>query len=152
MAAGLILAQTVREGPVQPIPFNHKLHLANGLECKTCHEMPDPGEAATIPATAKCMACHTAIKKDSPEIQKLADFHAKKETIPWRRVYRVPDYVYFSHKEHLKSGKATCETCHGDVRQLEVMRKVKETSMAACIDCHKTNSAPVACDYCHATR
>jgi hypothetical protein len=152
LAACATLAQTVREGPVQPIAFSHKLHLSKGLECKTCHEMPEPGEMAQIPATAKCMTCHTSIKKDSPEIQKLADFHAKDEPVPWRRVYRIPDYVYFSHQEHLKSGKATCESCHGAVREMEVMRKVKETNMAACIECHKQNMAPVTCDFCHETR
>jgi hypothetical protein len=44
------------------------------------------------------MACHVEIKKDSEAIQKLADYHKKQEAIPWKRVYRVPEYVVFSHK------------------------------------------------------
>jgi len=114
--------------------------------------MPDPGDKATYPDTAKCMVCHVAIKKDSAAIQKLADYNKKQEPVPWRRVYRVPEYVYFSHKVHLEKAHATCETCHGNVREAEVMRKEIETSMATCMDCHKAKGASVACDFCHEPR
>src|SRR2546426_11267848 len=91
--------------PVQPLPFSHKQHIATGLECKNCHEMPAPGDFATLPATAKCMSCHNEVKKESPAIQKLADYHKNGEAVPWKRVYRIPDYVFFSHKEHLNRAK-----------------------------------------------
>ena len=58
--------------PEQPIPYSHKKHLAMGLKCANCHEMPDPGEMMGIPAATKCMSCHASVKKDSPAIQKLA--------------------------------------------------------------------------------
>ncbi len=138
--------------PVQPLPFSHKLHLSKSLDCKDCHSMPEPGDHATFPATARCMACHVEIKKDSEAIQKLADYHKKQEAIPWKRVYRVPEYVFFSHKVHVTKAKAACETCHGPVRDRDVMRKEKETSMAVCMDCHKASAASVACDYCHEPR
>src|SRR5579864_6379184 len=95
----LATAQTpAPAGPTQPIPFSHKQHISNGLECKDCHTMPDPGDEATLPATAKCMACHVEIKKDSPAIQLLADYHKKGEEVPWKRVYHVPDYVFLATK------------------------------------------------------
>ena len=138
--------------PPQPIPFSHKQHLATGLGCKNCHEMPDPGDFAGLPPTATCLACHTQIKKDSPAIQRLAEYHKEGKPVPWARVYRIPDYVFFSHKEHVTRGKATCESCHGPVRERDVMRKDKDTSMAACMDCHRANNAPLTCDYCHDPR
>jgi hypothetical protein len=138
--------------PVQPLPFSHKTHVSKGLDCKDCHAMPDPGERAGFPATAKCMTCHAAIKKDSEAIQKLADYHKKSEPVPWKRVYRVPDYVFFSHKVHVTAAKLACETCHGAVRDSDVMRKEKETSMAVCVDCHKTRNVSIACDFCHDPR
>jgi hypothetical protein len=154
-AAAASSAQTstyVPPAPVQPLPFSHKLHVAKGLDCKDCHTMPDPGDRATFPATAKCMACHVEIKKESETIQKLADYHKKQENIPWKRVYRVPEYVSFSHQVHVTKAKAACETCHGPVRERDILRKEKETSMAVCVDCHKASGASVACDYCHEQR
>ena len=139
--------------PEQPIPYNHKLHLAQGLECLTCHETAETADHATLPPTATCMRCHAKVKTDSPDVQKLAAFDGKKEDVPWRRVYRLPEYVYFSHKTHLASDKSvTCQTCHGNVREMTVMQKVKDTSMAACVECHKQRSAPVTCDTCHEPR
>jgi hypothetical protein len=155
LAVCVAMAQTstyVPPAPVQPLPFSHKQHVANGLVCKDCHAMPEPGDHATFPATAKCMACHITIKKESVAIQKLAEYHKNHEEIPWKRVYRVPDYVSFSHKVHVTNAKAACETCHGEVRDRDVMRKEKETSMAVCLDCHKTAGASTACDFCHEQR
>jgi len=158
-AAAILLAQApepptpkfIPSPPVQPIPYSHKAHIQAGLECKNCHTMPEPGEFATIPDTAKCMACHTAVKKESPHIQKLAEFHAAGRPVPWRRVYRIPDYVWFSHKEHVAKG-ATCETCHGPVRERDVMRKERDISMAGCMECHRAAQASLACNFCHDQR
>ena len=97
------------KGPEQPLPYSHKMHLSQGLKCKDCHENKDPGEAMGIPATTKCMACHTSIKKESPHIQKLVEMHSGKRPVPWIRVYQIPGYVYFSHRVHTDAG-ADCKT------------------------------------------
>ena len=148
-------AQTITDGPpapFQPLPFSHRTHASKGLGCKDCHAMPDPGEQAGFPSVSKCMACHMTIAKDREAIVKLAEFHKKQEAIPWKRIYRVPDYVVFSHKVHVGKGQVGCETCHGPVQERDVMRKEKPTSMAACIDCHKEEGVSVACDFCHEPR
>src|SRR6266853_1194420 len=80
--------------------------------------------------------CHRALKKDSAAIQRLAALHEQNKPVEWRRVYRLPEYVFFSHKEHVAKG-AACETCHGPVGERDVLRKEKEISMAACMDCHR---------------
>ena len=64
--------------PVQPIPFSHKNHLAFGLKCDLCHANPDPGINVAFPSTAQCMVCHITVVKDSPDIQKLAQFDKSK--------------------------------------------------------------------------
>jgi hypothetical protein len=94
------------------------------------------------------MGCHRTVKKDSEAIRRLAEFHDGNKPVPWRRVYRIADYVFFSHKAHLAKD-ATCETCHGPVAERDVLRKEKDTSMAACMDCHRARQASLACDYCH---
>ncbi len=111
--------------------------------------MPEPGASMGLPATAKCMACHTSVKQDSKSIQTLAQFHKDSKPVPWIRVYRVPDYVDFSHKAHLEKAKATCENCHGPVRERDVMRKETNISMTGCMECHRANNASVACNFCH---
>jgi Cytochrome c7 and related cytochrome c/Cytochrome c3 len=137
------------QAPVQPIPYNHKLHLALGLECKTCHTNPDPGKLMTYPATSTCMTCHTAVAKTKPAIQKLASFAKSQEAVPWVRVYAVLPGVNWTHLKHLEAGMK-CETCHGQVSQMEVMSEVMGvTTMGVCIRCHAANNAPTVCQTCH---
>ena len=122
-----------------------------GLKCAGCHEMADPGEMMGIPAAAKCMTCHQSVKKDSPAIQKLAAFADRKEPVPWVRVYQIPGYVFFSHKEHLATG-ATCETCHGRVPERERLFRETDISMGGCMNCHRANRASLDCTFCHEQR
>lgn len=133
----------------QPLPYSHKTHVALGLNCRDCHAIADPGFAAGYPAEATCMACHAAIKTDSPHIQLLAKLNAEGTAVPWNRVYRVPDFVWFSHASHVEDAAVECETCHGPVAQREVLFQEKPTTMAACMDCHARNNAPNDCDLCH---
>src|SRR5712671_1987340 len=67
--------------PEQPIPYSHKVHLAQGLKCVMCHETVETDDHATLPPTATCMGCHANVKTDSPHIQKLKDADEKGETI-----------------------------------------------------------------------
>ena len=145
------VAVLAAEPPLQPIPYSHKQHIALGLKCANCHEMPDPGEMMGIPAAAKCMTCHQAVKKDSPEIQKLAAFAARKEPVPWVRVYQIPGYVFFSHKNHLDTG-ATCETCHGKVSERDRLFRETDISMGGCMNCHRSKRASLDCTFCHEQR
>ncbi len=144
---GLLFATP--EPPVQPIAFSHEVHAGKAkLDCKTCHTNPAPGEMMTFPAEAKCMACHRAIKTDSPEIQRLAKFFEDKKRIPWVRVYQVPTYVFWSHKTHLDAG-ATCQECHGDVATMPAMFKAVETNMGSCMTCHAKKRVSNDCQFCH---
>lgn len=135
--------------PAQPIPYSHKKHLAFGLECKKCHTNPEPGKLMTYPPTSTCMECHVTIAKDKPSIQKLAEFAKTKQTVPWVRVYTVLPGVAWNHRAHLGAG-VKCETCHGQVREMEAMSEVTSvTTMYSCLHCHEMNQAKTACDTCH---
>ena len=65
------------------------------------------------------------------------------------KVYKVPDYVWFSHASHHKDAGIGCDTCHGDVAASDVIAKEKPTNMAACMECHAKHKASNACDFCH---
>jgi hypothetical protein len=135
--------------PEQPIPFSHKLHVGLGAKCLDCHTIKKPGFAAGYPAAAVCMACHAAVKADSAPIQKLAEAEKTQTPVEWVKVYKVPDYVWFSHQTHAVEAKVACETCHGPVAEREVILKEKPTNMVSCMDCHAQHGAPNDCDLCH---
>jgi Cytochrome c7 and related cytochrome c/Cytochrome c3 len=135
--------------PAQPIPYSHKKHLALGLDCKDCHTNPEPGKLMTFPDTSRCMQCHSVVAKDKPAVQKLASYAKSKQAVPWVRVYTVLPGVEWGHRQHLQAG-VSCETCHGQVREMEQMSEVTSvTSMAVCLNCHEANRAKTVCDTCH---
>lgn len=157
--AGILMAQELpdtkvqRPAPAQPIAYSHKIHAGDlKLACVQCHTMPGDGDVATLPETAKCMACHETVKKDSPEIAKLAAAHAAGMPVAWARVYVIPDFVSFSHRKHLSSAGVTCENCHGPVKEREVMRREKDLSMGSCMECHRAKAASIDCVFCHDQR
>jgi hypothetical protein len=135
--------------PPQPIPFSHRIHVKLGLKCLDCHPIREPGLAAGFPKEAVCMACHGSNKKQSAAIAKLSEYARKKESIPWVKIYRVPDNVFFSHKVHYKDAGITCDTCHGPVADRHVIVKERPTSMTECMKCHDKSGASNDCGLCH---
>lgn len=147
--AGLLLLVLPQlHGQEQPIPYSHKTHLALGLECQSCHENADPGSFMGFPAESFCMSCHQAIKTESPHIRKLAAAAEAGKSIEWERVYRIENYVYFSHRRHIQAG-TSCETCHGPVRERDVMSREVVHNMKTCMACHEAQGAPNECGTCH---
>jgi len=133
----------------QPVAFSHRRHATSaGLACDFCHTASAKGDAATLPGTEVCGNCHPAILPDSPEIAKIVAAASRGEKIAWISVYRVPDYVFFSHAPHVKAGHA-CAECHGPVETRDVLQKEVSTSMNACLACHRTRGAPQDCVSCH---
>ena len=123
--------------PVQPINFSHKLHAGTmSIDCQYCHIGVEKGRHAIIPSVNICMNCHTVARKDKPEIIKLTQYYNEDKPIPWKRIHEVPDYVYFNHSVHVNKG-IQCESCHGDVKEMNVVRQVRQFTMAACLDCHR---------------
>jgi Cytochrome c7 and related cytochrome c/Class III cytochrome C family len=140
---------TGADAPKQPIAFSHKAHAgALKLPCKMCHPNPDPGELMTISPASSCMKCHSAIKTDSPEIQKLSEFAKSGSPIPWVRVYEIPSFVKFSHRVHGEKGNS-CQECHGQAATREQLFRETNLTMAGCMDCHQAKKASLDCAVCH---
>ncbi len=124
--------------PKQPIAFSHKLHAGEyEIDCNYCHTGVNKSRAATIPAANICMNCHGVIKKESPEIQKIYASIEKNQPIEWVRVHNLPDLAYFNHSQHVNVGGLECETCHGDIKKMEVVEQRSSLTMGWCIDCHR---------------
>jgi hypothetical protein len=123
--------------PEQPIAFSHSLHAGTmQINCKYCHIGVDKSRIASVPSTDICMNCHSIARKDKPEIMKLTKFYEDNKPIPWKRVHKVPDFVYFSHAVHVNKGIG-CSNCHGDITKMDVVGQVNSFTMGSCLDCHR---------------
>lgn len=136
LLAGVLLTRAqVLAAPRQPIAYNHQTHVEAGLQCLFCHTSALRSDIAGIPSMQKCMGCHTIIATDNTTVQILAGYWERGEPIPWNRVSKQPEFVYFNHQAHLRAGE-NCETCHGDVGHMPVTRPVLKMDMGWCLDCH----------------
>lgn len=117
---GVLPVATKREGPVQPIFFSHVIHAGSfRIDCQYCHAGARRTSAAGIPSVERCMGCHKIIAaQGNPEVQKLHGYWERKEPIPWVRIFKIPEYVYFPHKNHVRAG-LPCQTCHGRIEAME---------------------------------
>ena len=57
--------------------------------------------------------------------------------IPWTRIHNLPDHVYFNHAQHFTVGKIQCQSCHGPVQEMEVVKQFAPLSMGWCVNCHR---------------
>ncbi len=146
--------------PEQPILFSHKLHAGDmKIDCQYCHVGVEKSRVASVPAVSVCMGCHAIARKDRPEIQKLTEYYEQNKPIGWKRIHKVPEFVYFNHSVHVTNG-IQCQSCHGDVQKMDVVGQVSSFTMGACLDCHRnahdklpylknTKNGPENCAACH---
>jgi mono/diheme cytochrome c family protein len=134
--------------PTQPIAFSHQLHAGQyEIGCEYCHTGVRKAKSANIPSANICMNCHSEIKTDSEEIQKIyaaidydpetREYGNNTKPIEWVRVHNLPDLAYFNHAQHVAVGGLECETCHGPIEEMEVVYQYANLTMGWCINCHR---------------
>ena len=152
--------------PEQPIYYSHKVHAGvNQISCLYCHGAAMESRHAAIPSVNVCMNCHKTIntyekgpklfKEDGTEIngtreiEKLYSYAgfdpknanawdpSKAKPIPWTKIHNLPDHVYFNHSQHIKAGKVQCQTCHGEITNMDEVYQFSELSMGWCVNCHR---------------
>jgi mono/diheme cytochrome c family protein len=139
--------------PEQPIKFSHKLHVGqNGISCVYCHSGAEKSRHANIPSPNVCMNCHKYVqqgplygKTEIAKIYAALDYDPNTQVygpnpkpIQWIRVHNLPDLAYFNHAQHTTVGNIQCQTCHGPVEEMEVMKQFSPLTMGWCIECHRT--------------
>ncbi len=82
------------------------------------------------------MNCHKMILPESEKLLPLRESWASRSPISWVRIHDIPDYAYFNHSVHIAAGVG-CESCHGNVAQMDKVTLVKPLSMGWCLDCHR---------------
>ncbi|MDH3628035.1 MAG: cytochrome c family protein [Acidobacteriota bacterium] len=150
--AGVAVARLAWPSVEQPIAFSHRLHVTDlGSACTDCHLYAESGVRATIPNLETCGFCHEEAQTESPDEARLVEHIEAGEPIPWRKVYRVPDHVYFSHRRHTAIAGIDCTECHGAMEEQEepVSRPAVRITMNGCMDCHDENGVSNDCLLCH---
>lgn len=133
--------------PAQPGGgFNHQIHVGKlGMDCRYCHTKVETSYEANIPNVATCYGCHAEgrlAKFNSSEVHRqktsfIREAYAADESIEWRRVHKVPDYVHnFPHHIHVAAG-ISCYSCHGQIDTMPVVYQAEPLSMSWCLDCHR---------------
>jgi len=152
--------------PTQPIYFSHKVHAGiNQINCLYCHNSAWESKHAGIPTLNVCMNCHKAVNAyekgpklydehnneidGTGEINKLfkyagftpgpgANWDPSRAKSPeWIKIHNLPDHVYFNHAQHTRVGNVQCQSCHGNIQQMDKVQQVAELSMGWCINCHR---------------
>lgn len=128
--------------PRQPIAFSHKVHAGQyEIECKYCHTGAMKGRSANIPSPNICMNCHTQIRKGTitgeTEIAKILTAVETNTPIEWVRIHNLPDLAYFNHSQHVNVAGVECQTCHGPIQEMDVVKQYSLLTMGWCIDCHR---------------
>jgi cytochrome c551/c552 len=152
--------------PVQPIYYSHKVHAGiNQISCLYCHGAAWDSKHAAIPSVNVCMNCHKNITEytkgpklynengdeingtaEIAKLHKAAGFDPQNPTkwdptkakpIEWVKIHNLPDYVFFSHAQHVRAGKVQCQTCHGEITAMDEVKQFAELSMGWCVNCHR---------------
>ena len=133
----------------QPIAFSHQVHAGElNISCLYCHRYASTSPTAAVPTVSLCMSCHRSMNTAHPEVQKLVGYWERKEPIPWVRLQRLPDFVYFTHEMHVK-GRMQCADCHGRVEQMHGTPRAPTYEMGWCLTCHRQREASDDCWTCH---
>ncbi len=123
--------------PEQPVPFSHKHHAGElGIDCRYCHHTVEVSASAGIPSTHVCMTCHSQLWTHAPMLAPERASLRNNVPMHWTRVYDLADYVYFNHEVHVNNGVG-CESCHGRVDQLPLMKAETPMTMQWCLGCHR---------------
>jgi mono/diheme cytochrome c family protein len=162
--AGIGLGRQQGYQPEQPIFFSHRVHAGlNQISCLLCHGNAWYGKQASVPSLNFCMNCHAAITvyhgerltrpdgasvDPNGEIQKLfgytgydpakSRYTREGRPVEWTKIHNLPDFVFFSHAQHVKAGKVQCQTCHGPIQEMDEVYQFAPLSMGWCINCHRT--------------
>ena len=144
----LALGRSQGYSPVQPVKFSHAVHAGqNGTDCIYCHSAAPFSKTAGIPPVNVCMNCHLIVRNGTRsgvfEISKIISAFENQKPIEWIKVHNLPDHVFFSHAQHVSAGGINCTECHGNVKEMNVIKQVSDLSMGWCINCHRTRKPDI---------
>jgi hypothetical protein len=156
MAAGGFAAGRVLFRPAgnvsQPIRFNHQKHVRDaGMECSACHEYYATRQHSGLPTLETCLGCHEEASTGSPEERKLVELAKKDPGASFRKLFHLPEHVYYSHRRHVAIAHLECKTFHGGIEETTSppAAPLVRITMDTCISCHSKRGVTTDCTHCH---
>ena len=156
-----------------PLRFVHDKHLAQEVDCETCHEAAESSVSAAdllIPhgfegeevctnchdlesgekgePPSGCSTCHFSsydpkIPKDKPQ------FKSDEATVKPALMSIPRPNLKMNHKAHIDKG-IKCVRCHGGLEGIQVATRDNALPvMNTCLECHDGKQAPSECRTCH---
>ncbi len=104
----------------------------------------------------------------NPETNK---YEGNQKPIEWVRIHNMPDFVFFSHAQHVVAGEKAilkaieegtipnakelnigsadqvCFACHGRVDEMNEVKMANDFTMGWCIECHRTTEVDMDNEY-----
>ncbi|MDD3773184.1 MAG: c-type cytochrome [Weeksellaceae bacterium] len=98
-------------------------------------------------------------------------YTGEQKPIEWVRIHNMPDFVYFSHQQHVVAGEKAilkaiaegtipnaeelnlphdsqvCFACHGDVSKMNEVKMANQFTMGWCVECHRTTEVDMTNEY-----
>jgi len=140
------------ERVIQPIAFSHRTHVESlELDCDLCHELYATSAHSGLPTLTTCLGCHEDAQTDSPEEQKIRDLAAEGEDDVFRKLFRLADHTFYTHRRHVTQAGLECETCHGAIADTSEPpeKPLVRISMDFCLGCHEREGQETDCTRCH---
>jgi len=142
---------------VQPIAFNHLKHTRDlQLTCEFCHEYVRDGAHAGLPGAETCSVCHRVPQGTSEEAARVTELLSDGDPLRFNKLFRLRDDVYFTHRRHVALGGLECQSCHGDIAEMErpptrpiIIPSKRSDRMGFCLDCHREVGESLDCNACH---
>jgi hypothetical protein len=130
-------ATGVDEVVPQPVAFSHAHHVGQlGIDCRYCHTGVEDSHFAGIPPSKTCMNCHMQMWTSADLLEPVRKSYRENTPIVWNRVHNLPHYAYFNHSIHIAKGVG-CQSCHGQIDEMNLTRQTKTLLMEWCINCHR---------------
>lgn len=152
-AAVMLVALVTRSRAVpQPIAFNHRKHTQDlNLDCEFCHQYVSMSAHAGLPAGTTCGMCHEAPLGQSREAAHVSELLSQGNPLQFRKLFRLPAHVNFSHRRHVGIANLDCQRCHGGIATTErpPAQPLVQIRMSFCLDCHQASKQSLDCIACH---
>ncbi|UCD83382.1 MAG: cytochrome c3 family protein [Deltaproteobacteria bacterium] len=124
--------------------FSHKLHMAEGADCTTCHEGITESAYLTgrhLPSEQSCGSCH-----DEGFMKACDKCHTNPDDP--QKVGQELAEINFSHKAHLAENK-DCAVCHVRTAKSVTVREIASPGHQECAPCHQETYSKLDCSTCH---